>query len=133
MDGLEGSFTVALIDGQARRVLLYRNLVGAGFTYYHVGPDGFLFGGNLAQLVERVGGAAAAEPRRPSALFPLPLHSRPRHALRELSSARLPGEQLTWDERGLTRTQRHTFADLRETPAAADPARALAGDDGRRS
>ena len=35
------------------RVLLYRNLVGAGFTYYHAGLDGLLFGGNLADLVER--------------------------------------------------------------------------------
>src|SRR5713226_4622242 len=32
---LEGSFTLALLDSEARRLLLYRNLVGAGFTYYH--------------------------------------------------------------------------------------------------
>src|SRR5450755_1599260 len=37
VDGLEGSFTVALLDGTARRAILYRNLVGAGFTYYHTG------------------------------------------------------------------------------------------------
>src|SRR5262245_24337413 len=35
VDGLEGAFTVALLDAAAGRVLLYRNLVGAGFTYYH--------------------------------------------------------------------------------------------------
>ena len=125
MDGLEGSFTVALMDGQARRVLLYRNLVGAGFTYYHSGPNGFLFGGNLAHLVEASKRAAAAEPRRPAALLSLPLHARPRHALREFPSTACPANNSTWDERGLTRTQRHTFADLRETPAAADPVERL--------
>src|SRR4051812_29327674 len=31
LESLEGSFTLVLLDGHARRVLLYRNLVGAGF------------------------------------------------------------------------------------------------------
>ena len=61
VDGLEGSFTLALLDGHTRRVLLYRNLVGAGFTYYHAGPDGLLFGSNLAELLD-----AAAVPPRPN-------------------------------------------------------------------
>ena len=119
VDGLEGSFTVALIDGPARRVLLYRNLVGAGFTYYHVGANGFLFGGNLAQLVD-----LSQAPRRPNRdvlpLFFLYRFTSGRDTLFESFHRLLPGEQLTWDERGLTRTQRHTFADLRESPAV-DP------------
>ncbi|HBI46015.1 MAG TPA: hypothetical protein DDY78_24640 [Planctomycetales bacterium] len=119
VDGLEGSFTVALIDGQARRVLLYRNLVGAGFTYYHTGPNGFLFGGNLAHLVE-----ASEAPRRPNRdvlpLFFLYRFTPGRDTLFESFHRLLPGEQITWDERGLTRTQRHTFADLRETEAGSD-------------
>ena len=32
LDGLEGSFTLALLDGESGRLLLYRNLAGAGFT-----------------------------------------------------------------------------------------------------
>jgi asparagine synthase (glutamine-hydrolysing) len=124
VDGLEGSFTVALIDGQARRVLLYRNLVGAGFTYYHTGPNGFLFGGNLAHLVE-----ASEAPRRPNhdvlPLFFLYRFTPGRDTLFESFHRLLPGEQITWDERGLTRTQRHTFADLRETEVASDAAERL--------
>jgi asparagine synthase (glutamine-hydrolysing) len=119
VNGLEGSFTVALMDGQARRVLLYRNLVGAGFTYYHVGPNGFLFGGNLAQLV-----SASEAPRRPNRdvlpLFFLYRFTPGRDTLFENFHRLLPGEQLTWDERSLKLTQRHTFADLRETPGAFD-------------
>jgi asparagine synthase (glutamine-hydrolysing) len=119
VDGLEGSFTVVLMDGQARRVLLYRNLVGAGFTYYHTGPNGFLFGGNLAQLVE-----ASEAPRSPYRdalpLFFLYRFTPGRDTLFESFHRLLPGEQLVWDERGLTRTQRHTFADLREKQSGSD-------------
>src|SRR5688572_3213487 len=43
VDGLEGSFTLALLDGEAGRVLLYRNLVGNGYTYYHAAGGGLLF------------------------------------------------------------------------------------------
>src|SRR5262249_51609057 len=60
VDGLDGSFTLALLDGQAGGVLLYRNLVGAGFTYYHPTPEGLLFGGNLAELVEALPSAPRA-------------------------------------------------------------------------
>src|SRR5947209_5169240 len=50
LDGLEGSFTVALLDGEAGRLLLYRNVVGTGFTYYHERAGGLLFGSNLAAV-----------------------------------------------------------------------------------
>src|SRR5262245_47133470 len=43
VDDLEGSFTLALLDGAAGQVLLFRNLVGAGSTYYHATPEGLLF------------------------------------------------------------------------------------------
>ena len=117
VDGLEGSFTAALIDGAAGRALLYRNLVGAGFTYYYVGAHGLLFCGNLADLVE-----ASGAPRRPNRavlpLFFLYRFTPGRDTLFEGFHRLLPGEQLVWDERGLARTQRHTFADLHETPPA---------------
>ena len=117
VDGLEGSFTVVLIDGAARRVLLYRNLVGAGFTYYHAGPAGFLFGGNLADLVE-----ASEAPRRPNRavlpLFFLYRFTPGRDTLFEGFQRLLPGEQLAWDEHGLTP---HAAPHLRR-PAQRPPA-----------
>src|SRR5205823_4247814 len=57
-DKLEGSFTLALLDGRARRLLLYRNLIGVGFTYYREAAGRFFFGSNLADLVASVGGRA---------------------------------------------------------------------------
>ena len=117
VDGLEGSFAVALIDGAARRVLLYRNLVGAGFTYYHAGPDGLRFGGNLAELVE-ASGVAPRPNRDVLPLFFLYRFTPGPDTLFDGFRRLLPGEQLCWDERGLTLTQRHTFADLCE-PAPA--------------
>jgi asparagine synthase (glutamine-hydrolysing) len=111
VEGLEGSFTLALLDGAARRVVLYRNLVGTGFTYYHVGAGGFRFGGNLTDLVE-----AAGEPPRPNAAvlptFFLYRFVPGRETLFEGYSRLLPGEEVTWDCHGLTRAQRQTFADL---------------------
>jgi asparagine synthase (glutamine-hydrolysing) len=111
VEGLDGSFTLALLDGPARRVVLYRNLVGTGFTYYRVGSDGFRFGSNLADLVE-----AAGEPPRPNApalpAFFLYRFVPGRETLFDGCFRLLPGEQVTWDCHGLVRSQRQTFADL---------------------
>jgi asparagine synthase (glutamine-hydrolysing) len=122
VDDLDGSFTVALLDGQAGRVLLYRNLVGSGFTYYHAGPDGLRFAGNLAELVDAV--EAPAQPNR-DALPPFFLYRcvPGRETLFADFYRLLPGEQVHWDARGLRRQQRHTFADLRGPgPSAAEDA-----------
>src|SRR5207237_7876799 len=51
VDDLDGSFTLALLDSQAERVILYRNLIGTGMTYYHPSRDGLLFGGNLTEVL----------------------------------------------------------------------------------
>src|SRR5262249_47173251 len=124
VDDLDGSFTLALVDGQAGRVLLYRNLVGAGFTYYHACSDGLLFGGNLVELVEASG-------RRPTANHDvLPgffvYRADPgRETLSRDFPRLLPGEQGCWDRRGLTRVQRHTFADLHQGDAPATFADAI--------
>jgi asparagine synthase (glutamine-hydrolysing) len=112
VDGLEGSFTLALLDGQAGRVFLYRNLVGTGFTYYHAGADGLLFGGNLADLVA----AAAVSPRPNREALPgffLYRWVPGRETLFDDFFRLLPGEEVRWDARGLTRVQRHTLAGLR--------------------
>jgi asparagine synthase (glutamine-hydrolysing) len=124
VDGLDGSFSVALLDAQTRRVVLYRNLVGAGFTYYHVGRDGLLFGSNLADLVDSAG--AAPQPNRaalPS--FFLYRFVPGRETLFDGFYRLLPGEQLLWDEHGLTRVQRHTFADWQPTSRGSDPVEEL--------
>src|SRR5262245_58968278 len=115
VDALEGSFTVALCDSAAERVVLYRNLVGTGFTYYHAGPDGFLFAGNLAELADLARPAPAANPDALPAFFPFRCVPG-RDTLLAGFQRLLPGEQVSWDRRGLARAQRHTFASLRGDP-----------------
>ncbi len=116
-DGLDGSFTLALLDGPAGKVLLYRNLVGAGATYYHATPGRLYFGSNLAALV-----AASGETPTPDrAVLPTFFLYRTvpgRDTLFDGFHRLLPGEQVCWDARGLTRLQRHTFSDLRGRPVA---------------
>lgn len=121
VDGLDGSFTLALCDSQAERVLLYRNLVGAGFTYYRATSEGLLFSGNLTELVDLAGTAARPNQGVLPAFF-LYRCVPGRDTLFAGFQRLLPGEQVRWDRRGLTRTQRHTFASLRGTPVAADEA-----------
>jgi hypothetical protein len=118
MTGLEGNFTLVLLDAQAQRLFLYRNLAGTSLTYYHVGPCGLLFGSNLADLVERSG--VTPQPNH----FALPsffLHRRVpgRETLFAGFQRLLPGELAVWDGRGLSLVQRHSFADY---PAARQPA-----------
>jgi asparagine synthase (glutamine-hydrolysing) len=111
VDDLEGSFTLALLDSQAERVILYRNLIGSGFTYYRADPDGMLFGGNLAELVD----LSAETPSANQDVLPAFFLFRcvpGRETLFSDLYRLLPGEQVCWDRRGLTRVQRHTFAAL---------------------
>jgi asparagine synthase (glutamine-hydrolysing) len=120
VDDLEGSFTLALLDGPARRVILYRNLVGTGFTYFRASTEGLWFGGNLAELVD----AAGEAPRPNTSALPAFFLYRcvpGRETLFDGWCRLLPGEQVTWSCHGLMRVQRHTFADLRlSEPIRAD-------------
>lgn len=118
VDGLEGSFSLALLDGPARRVILYRNLLGTGATYYVAANGGLLFGSNLADLVDAAGTPPAPN-RDALPTFFLYRTVPGRDTLFDGFHRLLPGEQLTRDARGLTRVQRHTFADLRDRPVAA--------------
>jgi asparagine synthase (glutamine-hydrolysing) len=111
VDDLEGSFTLALLDSQAERVILYRNLIGSGFTYYRSGSEGLLFGGNLTELVD----LSAQWPGANIDVLPAFFLFRcvpGRETLFRDCYRLLPGEQICWDRRGLTRVQRHTFASL---------------------
>src|SRR5258708_24258087 len=124
VDDLDGSFTLALLDSQAERVLLYRNLVGAGFTYYHARPDGLLFGGNLVELLD----LAAARPTPNRDVLPAFFLFRcvpGRETLFDDFYRLLPGEQISFDLRGLTRFHRHSFADLRSNPVGPHDALGL--------
>jgi asparagine synthase (glutamine-hydrolysing) len=111
VEDLDGSFTLALLDGQAGRVVLYRNLIGTGFTYYHVAPGGLMFGGNLAELVA----ASGVTPRPNPDILPSFFLYRCVPGSDTLFAGfqrLLPGEEVVWDARSLTRVQRQTFADL---------------------
>jgi asparagine synthase (glutamine-hydrolysing) len=122
VDDLDGSFTLALLDSQAERVVLYRNLVGTGMTYYHPGADGLLFGGNLPELLALTDGEPSAN-RDVLPSFFLYRCVPGRETLFRDVYRLLPGEQVSWDRRGLTRQQRHTFGGLRGD--AVGPAEAL--------
>jgi asparagine synthase (glutamine-hydrolysing) len=120
VEHLDGSFTVAVLDARAGRVILYRNLAGNGFTYYTVTPDGFAFGSNLAELVER----SSITPRVNEALLPAMFLFRfvpGRETLFDGVYRLLPGEQVVFDSQGLRRTQVQTFATLRENPSPPAP------------
>jgi len=111
IDELEGGFTLVLLDAQAGRAVLYRNLVGAGFTYYTRTLDGLFFGSNLAELVEHCG----AQPRANDAALPAFFLFRAvpgRQTLFEDVFRLMPGEQVIFDANGLTHKQRQSFADL---------------------
>lgn len=111
VDDLDGGFTLALLDSHAERVILYRNLVGTGFTYYRPLPEGLLFGGNLTELVE----VGRDTPRPNKSVLPSFFLYRcvpGRETLFDGVFRLMPGEEVTWDAAGLTRRQRHTFADL---------------------
>jgi asparagine synthase (glutamine-hydrolysing) len=113
VDALDGSFTVALLDARRGWVLLYRNLVGNGFTYYTEADGDFWFGSNLADLVESCGQAARPNAEALPAFF-LFRFVPGRATLFDNVQRLLPGEMLVHDGRSLTRRQRQTFADLRE-------------------
>ncbi len=120
VDALEGSFTIALLDGRAGRVVLYRNLVGSGFTYYCATPSGLLFSSNLADLVE----ARGVPPRPNEGAIPAFFLYRcvpGRETLFDGVYRLMPGELVVWDvQHGLGRGQRQTLDDLRQAPRDGD-------------
>ncbi|WP_165250231.1 asparagine synthase-related protein [Paludisphaera soli] len=108
----EGSFTLVLIDEEAGRVLLFRNLVGAGFTYYAETDGGLLFGSNPAELAEYGGAVAAVNDSALPAFF-LYRFVPGRETLFRGVRRLLPGEMLAYDRDGLRLRQRQTIGGLR--------------------
>jgi asparagine synthase (glutamine-hydrolysing) len=116
VEGLDGAFTLALLDSRAESVILYRNIAGAGTTYYRATGDGLLFAGNLAELVD----VSKIDVRPNRAVLPDFFLFRcvpGRDTLFEGLHRLMPGEEVTWTrEGGVSRKQRHTFADLMGVP-----------------
>ncbi|MGL4554138.1 MAG: asparagine synthase-related protein, partial [Gemmataceae bacterium] len=118
VDGLDGAFTLALLDSRCERVVLYRNLIGTGFTYYRPTGDGMVFGGNLTEMLPLL-----PEVRPNKAVLPAFYLYRcvpGRETLFDGVYRLLPGEEVTWEPARFSRVQRHTFADLK---AEAVPAK----------
>lgn len=117
VDGLDGAFTLALLDSRDERVTLYRNLIGVGFTYYRVTGDGLLFGGNLNELLPLIPEVRPNQGVLPS--YYLYRCVPGRETLFDGVYRLLPGEEVTWEPGRFARTQRHTFAHLKTDPVPA--------------
>ena len=102
IDALEGTFTIVILDQQLERVVLYRNLVGSGFTYYGQTPTGLFFASNLAELIRRVPTLAVPNEGAVPALF-LFRFVPGRETLFQHVFRVLPGEQVVLDRRGIHR------------------------------
>src|SRR5262249_28371042 len=122
VDGLEGSFTLALLDSQSERVILYRNLIGTGMTYYHPSRDGLLFGGNLTEVLALMQREPVPNREALPAFFLFRCVPGRETLFRDVYRL-LPGEQVSWDRRGLPRQQRHTLGGLCGEPV--DPHEAV--------
>lgn len=112
LEKLDGSFSVALCDSHRERVILYRNLIGSGFTYYFPQPEGLLFSGNLGELAQLAG----LSPCPNEEVLPTYFLFRcvpGRETLLKGFYRLLPGEEVSWDHRGVHRRQRQTFESLR--------------------
>lgn len=113
IDGLEGSFTLALLDGPNRRLLLFRNLIGSGDVFYHTGNAGAHFGSNLAAVVDASGVSAEVNDADLPSLFAhrtIP----GRNTLFTGFHRLMPGEQLQMQGGRSTCTLRQTMGELDE-------------------
>jgi asparagine synthase (glutamine-hydrolysing) len=119
-DRLEGSFTIAILDTQKQKILLYRNLVGYGFTYYCKSTGSFIFGSNLAEVIRCLDKTPNAN------LSVLPSYFLYRfvpgaETLFETVYRLRPGELLVHDAFGLSLEQVRTFCHFEEaTKTKAD-------------
>jgi asparagine synthase (glutamine-hydrolysing) len=113
LDGLEGCFTLALLDGRAGRALIYRNLIGDSHTYYHECSNGILFASNLADLLEFAGETIEPNEAELPAFF-LNRMVPGRATLFTGFKRLLPGEQLQVRDGRLRCSLIHTLDDLRE-------------------
>jgi asparagine synthase (glutamine-hydrolysing) len=120
--GLEGSFTVLVVDAERAAIQIHRNLFGTSATYYWSSGRTFIASSNLAVLVSLLENDVRADESVLPAYFIF--RATPgRHTLFHGISRLLPGELLTADARGVRVVQKQTIADLYGPAAdtAAEP------------
>jgi asparagine synthase (glutamine-hydrolysing) len=108
---LEGSFTVVLFDFEAPQILIYRNIVGSAFTYYIGSDSGFLFSNNLSALT-KLSPQPLVQNNKALPAFFYYRYVPGRETLFSGMHRLLPGELLTYDARGLRRSQGQTLGNL---------------------
>ncbi len=111
---LEGSFTIALLDGEAGRLLLFRNIVGTGFTYYTQTPEGLFFSRNLANLVRHLDTSLSPNEAVLPAYF-LYRFVPGRETLFAGVYRLMPGEQVSYEPGRLRRKQLRTIGQYSES------------------
>src|SRR5262249_37091835 len=118
VDQFDGSFTVTVLDRSRGRVLLYRNLVGNGFTYYAEYRGGLAFGSNLAELVSELSSIGWVSVPNQDVLPVLFLYRciPGRETLFKGIHRLMPGEILSFADGKLMLSQRRTFGQLRSKP-----------------
>ncbi|MFM7149298.1 MAG: asparagine synthase-related protein, partial [Gemmataceae bacterium] len=115
IDHLDGSFTIALIDSRAGRVILYRNLIGNGFTYYRSDRSRFVFGSNLPE-VNRVWGGSPEPNSDAIPSFFLFRCVPGRETLFHDVFRLMPGEEVVWDGAGVNRRIRARISHFLHSP-----------------
>ena len=112
--GIEGSFTVMLIDTKQDRVFLFRNLVGSDFVYYTQTEKGLFFGNRLAAVARRSGQTLSCDEQHLPHFFIYRFVSGQYTLFRNIFRLQ-PGELLSWekDKQNIKRIQ--SVADLLET------------------
>jgi asparagine synthase (glutamine-hydrolysing) len=118
IDRFDGSFTLTVLDHSRGRILLYRNLVGNGFTYYAEYRGGLIFGSNLAELVAELSSIGWEAGPNHDVLPVLFLYRciPGRETLFKGIHRLMPGEILTFADGKMVRSQRGTFGQLRTKP-----------------
>lgn len=113
IDGLEGSFTVFLIDTATEKLLLYRNFVGSTFTYYTATPEGFFWGDSFAEVAKGSGQSRVLNEEMLPVLFIGRYPTGQKTLLKNIFRL-YPGELLEWSGIEYRVKQVTTLADFEE-------------------
>ncbi|MGQ9652366.1 MAG: asparagine synthase-related protein, partial [Phycisphaerae bacterium] len=119
VEQLEGCYTLLILDKVRARVQIYRNLCSNHSAYYAERNGRLWFSGNLANIL-RVPDLPVAPNRPILPLFFLYRTVPGAETLCEGVRRLLPGELLTYDERGLKLVRCQTLSDMYEGPTKPD-------------
>lgn len=115
LDGVEGSFTLTLLDGRLGQILVFRNLGDCHLTYYTTTTGGTLFSSNLVTLLQ----LTTDSPRENAKVLPevFLFRSVPgRHTLFDGVRRLGPGQLLTITQSGCVASSVHTLETLHSGP-----------------